>query len=436
MPLSEAQGAWVGDYLLGDYALPPRAEMLADIEADQRAMRERYVGLQAPHDPGRLRRLPLRAGEGAQGRCRPGPGKRLPSTRPMPTFCRHNRFIERCPICSKTLPGNEPAGAAPRRAKAGASSTRGGTGSRRGGTGLRVRREGRAAEDGYSNALVPGLHASADAVRLAEEIDFAAGRLAALALDPPGLYGELGPWPPRISSAQAGVACSWPTSHRPRTMNRSPRFVPSSSRPQGPRHSMRGSARCSSRRPSARAAPTSPAAVSRRSRPTPSGSPGQVTAGRQRRSAATGPGRPSGASRASMNASRCRASRVRGATNCSSPSAGWALRDPGRDAPARRAAGRRERGPHDAGRQAGLRDRRPAAAGPPRRLPGRGRRGADRGTRPGAGKLGLAGPCDSRLCTARPRARPGLSRPRLPSASERCATTRHTRSPTRPKCAA
>ena len=43
MPLAEAQGAWVGDYLLGDYALPTGAEMRADIEADQRAMRERYV---------------------------------------------------------------------------------------------------------------------------------------------------------------------------------------------------------------------------------------------------------------------------------------------------------------------------------------------------------------------------------------------------------
>jgi len=43
MPLAEAQGAWVGDYLLGDYALPSAAAMRADIEADQRAMRERYV---------------------------------------------------------------------------------------------------------------------------------------------------------------------------------------------------------------------------------------------------------------------------------------------------------------------------------------------------------------------------------------------------------
>jgi len=43
MPLAEAQGAWVGDYLLGDYALPPLAKMRADIEADQAGMRKRYV---------------------------------------------------------------------------------------------------------------------------------------------------------------------------------------------------------------------------------------------------------------------------------------------------------------------------------------------------------------------------------------------------------
>jgi hypothetical protein len=43
MPLAEAQGAWVGDYLLGDYALPERGRMRADIAADQAAMRARYV---------------------------------------------------------------------------------------------------------------------------------------------------------------------------------------------------------------------------------------------------------------------------------------------------------------------------------------------------------------------------------------------------------
>jgi dimethylaniline monooxygenase (N-oxide forming) len=43
MPLAEAQGAWVGDYLLGDYVPPGTAAMRADIAADQAAMRGRYV---------------------------------------------------------------------------------------------------------------------------------------------------------------------------------------------------------------------------------------------------------------------------------------------------------------------------------------------------------------------------------------------------------
>jgi hypothetical protein len=43
MPLAEAQGAWVGDYLMGRYALPDGTAMQADIDLDQRAMRKRYV---------------------------------------------------------------------------------------------------------------------------------------------------------------------------------------------------------------------------------------------------------------------------------------------------------------------------------------------------------------------------------------------------------
>jgi dimethylaniline monooxygenase (N-oxide forming) len=43
MPLAEAQGAWVGDYLAGDYDLPSNAAVRADIAADQAAMRKRYV---------------------------------------------------------------------------------------------------------------------------------------------------------------------------------------------------------------------------------------------------------------------------------------------------------------------------------------------------------------------------------------------------------
>ena len=36
-------------------------------------------------------------------------GSGAPRLNGVPTFCRHNRFIERCPICSKTLAGSAPA---------------------------------------------------------------------------------------------------------------------------------------------------------------------------------------------------------------------------------------------------------------------------------------------------------------------------------------
>jgi hypothetical protein len=66
-------------------------------------------------------------------------------------------------------------------------------GSRRSATrpGVRVRRLERAADDGYRSGLVPGLRASADAERLAEELAFAVGRLERLSTAPPGLYAEV-----------------------------------------------------------------------------------------------------------------------------------------------------------------------------------------------------------------------------------------------------
>jgi hypothetical protein len=126
----------------------------------------------------------------------------------MPTFCRHNRFIERCPICSKTLPGATPATGAGRRssARAGGSGTSGARGApsragrssgsghrclRAGGREVRVRREVRSEDDGYRSVLAPGLHSSGDAMRLADEIAFASGRLLRMHAAPPNLFNEI-----------------------------------------------------------------------------------------------------------------------------------------------------------------------------------------------------------------------------------------------------
>lgn len=111
----------------------------------------------------------------------------------MPTFCRHNRFVERCPICSKTLAGASPGGGGSSRAKSIRSVGSDGEASRRRrvrNEKMRVHREGRAEDDGYRSDLVPGIRASADALRLVQEISFAGGRVLALEVEPPGLYSE------------------------------------------------------------------------------------------------------------------------------------------------------------------------------------------------------------------------------------------------------
>jgi hypothetical protein len=113
----------------------------------------------------------------------------------MPRFCRHSRFIERCPICRETVPGLEPvkrpsgAGGA-RSAGSGGTRTHKRAGS---GKGVRVYTDGslRGQDDGYSCELVPGLHNSGDAQRLAEELAFASGRLNLLSASPPDLYAEV-----------------------------------------------------------------------------------------------------------------------------------------------------------------------------------------------------------------------------------------------------
>lgn len=48
-----------------------------------------------------------------------------------------------------------------------------------------------AADDGYRSALVPGLKATADAERLANELAFSSARLEEFSDDPPGLYADI-----------------------------------------------------------------------------------------------------------------------------------------------------------------------------------------------------------------------------------------------------
>jgi hypothetical protein len=117
----------------------------------------------------------------------------------MPKFCRHNRLLQNCPICSReqavelrpivsssapraTEPRARPAGAPAQRARSARPGQR---------SGVTVRRIRNAADDGYRSPLVPGLKSSEEALRLGEELAFAATRLALLTRDPPGLYAEV-----------------------------------------------------------------------------------------------------------------------------------------------------------------------------------------------------------------------------------------------------
>lgn len=107
-----------------------------------------------------------------------------------PSFCRHNRFIQNCPICRP----QEPAAAPKRPARSTSSRARsasGGATRAPRSSAVRVRQLVQAADDGYRCELVPGLKATADARRLADELAFAAARLEEFADDPPGLYADI-----------------------------------------------------------------------------------------------------------------------------------------------------------------------------------------------------------------------------------------------------
>ncbi|MEY2532547.1 MAG: hypothetical protein QOF29_457 [bacterium] len=111
----------------------------------------------------------------------------------MPTFCRHNRLEANCPICSRKRDPAAPGAPAPTARRPAAPRSSSTTSKRRPARSgdLRVRRIARAADDGYEHDLVPGLRATVEAARLADEIAFSAARLDRLAEDPPGLYAEV-----------------------------------------------------------------------------------------------------------------------------------------------------------------------------------------------------------------------------------------------------
>lgn len=126
----------------------------------------------------------------------------------MPSFCRHNRLIQNCPICAREQhvelrPIVSPSGPRVGQSRSGGAS-RAGPEARAGApaaprsraprpaAGLRVSRLERGADDGYRSELVPGLKSGVDAGRLAAELAFAAARLDRLRSDPPGLYAEVG----------------------------------------------------------------------------------------------------------------------------------------------------------------------------------------------------------------------------------------------------
>jgi hypothetical protein len=129
-----------------------------------------------------------------------GPGRSNPLRRlNLPTFCRHNRLVQNCPICAREqsvemrpiVTSATPAPSQSRAAPRSASSRRPAAAGGRAGAGLRVRRLERGIDDGYESRLVPGIRSSADAERLASELAFAARRLELLEAAPPGCYAEV-----------------------------------------------------------------------------------------------------------------------------------------------------------------------------------------------------------------------------------------------------
>jgi len=109
----------------------------------------------------------------------------------VPTFCRHNRLVENCPICSKKERVSSPTRSVARRPSKPASGAVTRAPRKSTTSGMTVRRVQRAPDDGYEHDLVVGLRSSVDAGRLADELAFSAARLRELSEAPAGLYAEI-----------------------------------------------------------------------------------------------------------------------------------------------------------------------------------------------------------------------------------------------------
>jgi hypothetical protein len=128
----------------------------------------------------------------------------------VPNFCRHNRLVQNCVICSReqnlamrpivsggtntrertVTRGAEGDRSAPSRAPRVPRAAKPGS-TRSSARDVRVRRLSRGADDGFRSSLAPGLRSSEDAERLAQEIAFSARRLDAIESAPEGLWLSL-----------------------------------------------------------------------------------------------------------------------------------------------------------------------------------------------------------------------------------------------------
>ena len=317
MPLAEAQGAWVGDYLLGDYALPVARPRCAPTS---RPTRRRCARATWPPSATRSRsttttictRSPRSGARAAHGRAQTGISHRRhadllspqPLHRALPDLQQDaaRPRTEREP--PRRAPERRPRGRAPRGRRRRAPGARAAEGAARPSRG--ARRGRRLPLGAACRACAPRRTRCAWPRRSRSR----AGACSRSRLEPPGLYGEV--------RALAGDG------PRAGHLDVLPDRLPVSARGRGPvrRHppsrSRRAPASCptSTASRSGRAAPTTRARARRRCSPTASGSQrgGSATVARSRErrghagrgvQRAIPRGAPRGASSACSSGSRC-----------------------------------------------------------------------------------------------------------------------------------